>query len=96
MTGEGAGDPISVAVAVATVLLLLGFALSIVRLWRGPRAADRVVALDLVAYHVIGVSALVALRARNVELLAPALVLALLAFLATVAFARILERRAGR
>jgi multicomponent Na+:H+ antiporter subunit F len=87
---------ITLAIAIASGLLLLGFALSLFRLWRGPSTADRVVALDLIAYHVIGVSALLALRARNIGLLAPALVLALLAFLATVAFARELERRAKR
>lgn len=96
MTDVEVGEPISTAVALAVALLLLGLAACLFRVWRGPSTADRVVALDLVAYHVIGVCALVALGAEDVDLLAPGLVLALLAFLATVAFARHLERGAMR
>ena len=86
------GEPLTTAIAISIALTLTGLAACLFRVWRGPSTADRVVALDLLAYHVIGVSALVALGAENVDLLAPALVLALLAFLATVAFARHLER----
>ena len=89
-------DPIGTAIVIAMSLLQIGLALALYRIWRGPTTADRVIGLDLVAYHVIGLSALVALGEENIDLLAPALLLALLAFLATVAFARHLERGALR
>lgn len=86
------GEPLDLAIPVAVALVLFGLAACLFRLWRGPTTADRLVALDLLAYQVIGMSAIVALGAENVDLLAPALILGLLAFLATVALARHIER----
>lgn len=89
---EAAGDPIFWATRVATAFLALGLFLCLFRLWRGPTIADRVVALDLSAYLVVSLSAIRALADADVHLIRPALVLALLGFLGTVAFARYLER----
>lgn len=96
MTEVHPGEPLSTALAIAGVLVLFGMGACLLRIWRGPTATDRVVALDLLAYQVIGMSAIVALSAEDVDLLAPALVLALLAFLATVALARHIERGSMR
>jgi multicomponent Na+:H+ antiporter subunit F len=89
-------DPLPVALGLATALLLAGLLLCLYRVWRGRRTADRVVALDIIAYLVIGACALRTLQTREDALLRPAMLLALLAFLGTVAFARYLERRALR
>lgn len=92
MSDPGAGSPLEAAIAIAVALVLFGLAACLFRIWRGPTTADRLVALDLLAYQVIGMSAIVALEAGSVDLLGPALVLGLLAFLATVALARHIER----
>ena len=67
---------------------------ALVRVIRGPTAADRIVAADLLAtlgVGLIGVHAVVFDRPVH---LATALVLGLIAFMGTVAFARYIERRA--
>lgn len=71
----------------------LAFVLVFVRLVRGPGLPDRVVALDVIAYFAIGVIALWTLVSGETAYLDAALVLALIAFLATVAFARFIESR---
>ncbi len=73
----------------------LAMVLAFVRLVRGPTLPDRVVALDLIGTLGMGMIAVYAI-ARNLPVLVDvAIVLALLSFLGTVAFARYLERRVG-
>ena len=78
------------------VFVMIGVALllAFVRLARGPSLSDRVIALDLIAVLAVGLIAMVALEAGQPVFLDAAIVLALVAFLGTVAFARYLERRA--
>jgi len=78
------------------VFAMIGLALLLVlvRLARGPSLSDRVIALDLIAVLAVGLIAMVALDADQPIFLDAAIVLALVAFLGTVAFARYLERRA--
>jgi multicomponent Na+:H+ antiporter subunit F len=73
-------------------VLMLALVLVFVRLLRGPTLADRVVALDMIAFLTIGVVALYAVLTGQPAFLDAALVLALIAFMATVAFARYVER----
>lgn len=73
------------ALAVASVLALI-------RLIRGPSLADRVVALDLFATLIIGMSAVYAVATDRSAYLDIAVILALIAFLGTVAFAYYLQR----
>lgn len=78
--------------AFALAGLGLAFLLVAVRLLRGPSLPDRVVALDVIAYLAVGVIAVLVLATGHTVYLDAALVLALIAFLATVAFARYVER----
>jgi multicomponent Na+:H+ antiporter subunit F len=73
-------------------VLLLALAPVFVRLVVGPTLADRVVALDMAAFVAIGVVALYAVLMHEPAFLDVALVLALIAFMATAAFARFVER----
>ena len=68
----------------------LGF--GFIRLVRGPSLADRVVALELFASLTVGVIAAYTLVSGKIAFLDVAMVLALTAFLAAVAFARYLEK----
>jgi multicomponent Na+:H+ antiporter subunit F len=61
---------------------------------RGPTLPDRVIALDLIAVLSVGFIAMYALDNDQPVFLDAGIVLALVAFLGTVAFARYLERRA--
>ncbi len=76
---------------VGFVCIGLAFVLVFVRLVRGPSLPDRVVALDMVAYLAVGTIALWTLVSGVAAYLDAALVLALIAFLATVAFGRYIE-----
>ncbi len=77
------------------VLPVLGISLllALTRLLRGPRMPDRIVALDLMVTLGIGIIATYAIATDQAALLDVALVLALISFLGTTAFAYYLQRR---
>ncbi|NTU82560.1 MAG: cation:proton antiporter [Chloroflexales bacterium] len=74
---------------------VVAFAASFVRLARGPSLPDRVVALDLIAVVSAAFMCIYAIETGQAVFLDAAIVLALIVFLGTVAFAQYLERRAG-
>lgn len=78
---------------VALLVLFAGVVLAFVRLVRGPTLPDRVVALDMIGTLVIGIMAVHAVRTNQPVVLDVAVVLALILFLGTVAFAYYLEQR---
>jgi len=73
-------------------ILSLAMLCSFVRLMRGPSLPDRVVALDLMATLVIGIVAVYSIATGRSAYLDVAIILALIAFLGTVAFAYYLQR----
>lgn len=73
-------------------ILTLSMVLVIYRMVRGPKQADRVIALDLLSVLVVALVSLYALFSKSSVLLDVALAYALVAFLGTVAFARYIER----
>jgi len=77
------------------ILLVASLFLTFYRLARGPSTPDRVVALDLMALIVVGFIATYAVATDQPVLLDAAIVLALISFLSTVAFARYLEKRSA-
>lgn len=74
-------------------LLLTGILIAFVRLARGPSLPDRVVALDLIGTLSIGFIAVYAVVTEQSALLDVTIVLAMMLFLGTVAFAYYLDRR---
>lgn len=64
-----------------------------IRLYRGPRVVDRVVALDLIITIGIGIITVYAIRSNQEVFLDVAIILALIAFLGTVAFAYYIEKQ---
>ena len=83
---------IEICFAMLSVALLLAF----VRMGRGPTIADRVVAVDLVAILSVGIIILYAVDRRLPVILDAAIVLALVSFAGTIAFAKYIERGARR
>lgn len=74
-------------------LLGLGMLLTFIRVVRGPSLPDRVVALDLMATFIIAISAVYSVSSNEPSYLDAAVVLALITFLGTVAFAYYLHKR---
>jgi multicomponent Na+:H+ antiporter subunit F len=79
---------------VDAVLAILGLSifLATFRLLRGPTLPDRVVALDLIATLAVGVIGIYAIREEEPIFLLVGIVMALVVFVGTVAFAYYLEQ----
>ena len=73
-------------------ILVVSMVLVVYCIARGPKSADRIIALDLLSVLVVAFVALFAIYTGNVAFLDVAIAYALVAFLGTVAFARYLER----
>jgi multicomponent Na+:H+ antiporter subunit F len=84
---------LALAASACAAMILIGLFCAAWRIVAGPTPADRVVALDYLSMLLVALLALLALAARRDAYLDAALALALVAFLATVAFARFLEAR---
>ncbi len=76
------------SVAITSVLLLAGMVLAFIRLVKGPDAADRIVALDLISVLIVALLAVLAIYADETSFLDVSIAYALVAFLGTVALAR--------
>lgn len=73
-------------------VLCVAVLLSLARLIRGPNIADRVVALDLISTIIVGITAVLSIATSEPTFLSVSIVLALVAFLGTVAFAYYVQR----
>jgi multicomponent Na+:H+ antiporter subunit F len=83
----------SAGALIALSIMGVAILLAVVRLIRGPSLPDRVVALDLISILVAGVTAIYAIETGQAVFLDVAIVLALIGFLATVAFAHYIEKQ---
>lgn len=86
---------LGLAGTLAMSMALIGIFFAMARLVIGPSLADRVVALDAIGVLSVGVIATYDIATDQPVLLDAATAVALVAFLATVAFAHYLERRAA-
>jgi multicomponent Na+:H+ antiporter subunit F len=77
---------------IALALLVAALFISFYRLVRGPSLPDRVVALDLFGTLSVGFIAVYSIISDQPVFLDVAIVLALIAFLGTIAFARYVEK----
>ena len=80
----------------ALAMLALAAALAFVRLLRGPTLPDRVVALDLIGVLIVCIAVAVAASTGQQAYLDVAIVIALVSFVGTVAYARYIEREEAR
>jgi multicomponent Na+:H+ antiporter subunit F len=88
------GYPIvELAVVIAMTLTVFATFSAFARLVMGPSLPDRVVALDLIGILAVGLIAVYDIYTEQPVLLDAATVLALVAFLGTIAFASYVERR---
>ena len=75
-------------------ILALSMMLVLYRIIRGPKNADRIIALDLLSVIVVALLALYAIFSGDAVFLDVVIAYALVAFLGTVAFARYIMRAA--
>lgn len=82
----------SATISISKSLLFLSMVLICIRIVRGPHAGDRVVALDMLSMLGVGVAALAAIISSSMAFIDVVLGIALIGFLATVAFAVFIAR----
>lgn len=79
------------ALTISMVLTVVGLVCASIRLVIGPSRADRVVSLDLITILLVAIAAQLSLLYDIAAYLDLGLAIALIGFLATVAFARYIE-----
>jgi multicomponent Na+:H+ antiporter subunit F len=84
----------------ATTFALTVFAvaggLAVIRLWRGPSLADRMVALDTILFTGAGALGTYVVRTGETAFVPVIVVIALVAFVGTLVVARAIESQASR
>jgi len=83
---------LSVAIAFALGCYVIASVLVLVRLVRGPRAQDRVLALDLLYFHAMLVMLVLGIRYQNDTCFEAALLVALFGFVSSSAMAKFILR----
>ena len=86
------GTILSVATGIAEVALTLAIMLAAFRVIRGPRAQDRVLALDALYVNTMLLFLTLGIGTGSVFFFEAAIVIAMLGFVATVALAKFLMR----
>jgi multicomponent Na+:H+ antiporter subunit F len=77
----------------ALALFALAFLITVVRVILGPTLPDRIVALDMLVVVAVGFIAVIGIKTSFTLYVDVAIALALVGFLATVAFARFVMKR---
>lgn len=83
---------IQVIFAAAIVLFSTAIALSLLRILKGPTLPDRVVAFDVIGVNLISIVAVLSVVLETKAYLEVILIIAILAFISTVAFSKYIER----
>lgn len=79
---------IRIALLIASIAMI-GF---IYRVVKGPTVADRVIALDAIGINLVAITALISVILKSNAFLEIILLIGILAFIGTVAFAKYLEK----
>jgi multicomponent Na+:H+ antiporter subunit F len=82
-----------VLVSIAELMISAAFFIALIRVVWGPTLPDRVVAVDLIGISAVCLMVVAAVDSNEPAFLDTAVVIALLGFLGTVAYARYAERR---
>ena len=83
---------LEIVTEIALATLGLAWLLAVVRLVRGPTLPDRVVAMDLIGVLVVALIVVLAASNDVIATLDAAIVIALIGFVGTVAYATYVER----
>lgn len=83
---------LDLSVVISLTLLSVSIVGCVYRVVKGPSMPDRIIALDMIGIHLIGIVALLSIWLETPVLLDMILLIGILAFLGTVAFSKYLER----
>jgi multicomponent Na+:H+ antiporter subunit F len=87
---------VDTVIMITFAILLLALAITFIRLLIGPTLPDRVVALELIPSVLVSLIGLYAIYHDTSSFIDVSIVVALIAFLAAIGFARFLERGGPR
>ncbi len=82
-----------IVVDAGIVLLSIAFVMCLWRVLRGPTLADRGLGTDTLAMQVVGLAILLTIRMRTLMFFDAVLIISILGFASTVAFAQFIGRR---
>jgi multicomponent Na+:H+ antiporter subunit F len=85
-------SPVAIGALIAMGFIIAALFLALFRLIRGPTSLDRVVSLDMIGLLAMGFILTFTILSGRAVFLDVAVIMALIIFLGTVAFARYLER----
>jgi len=77
---------------ICLIALILSVVAAIYRVYKGPSITDRVMALDNIGINIIAMIAVLSMYFRTTAYLDIILLLGILSFVGTIAFARYIER----
>ena len=83
---------LEIVTKIALITLGVALLIAVVRLVKGPTLPDRVVAMDLIGVLVVGVIVVLAASTQVSATLDAAIVIALIGFVGTIAYATYVER----
>lgn len=75
------------------IALAIAVALCVMRLLKGPTLADRGLASDVIAIQVVGLAILLTIRLETLAFFDAVLIISILGFASTIAFAQFIGRR---
>ncbi|HLR14861.1 MAG TPA: Na(+)/H(+) antiporter subunit F1 [Bacillota bacterium] len=78
----------------ALIFFGVAIAITFTRILLGPTFSDRVIAMDVIGVNLISAMAIVSILYKTKAFLDVMLILAILAFISTIAFSKFLERGA--
>ncbi len=90
---QSAQDLLFFVVDLGIITLTLAFAMCLYRLIKGPTLIDRGLAADTIALQVVGIAILLTIRLRTLLFFDAVLIISILGFASTVAFAQFVGRR---
>jgi multicomponent Na+:H+ antiporter subunit F len=83
---------IEITIQLALLICSISMLGLIYRVIKGPSVADRVIALDAIGVNLIAITALISIILKSHAFLEIILLIGILAFIGTVAFAKYLEK----
>ncbi|MGB2691010.1 MAG: monovalent cation/H+ antiporter complex subunit F [Thermodesulfobacteriota bacterium] len=87
---------LEISLAICLTLLTISMVISLIRIIIGPSLPDRIISLEIMTFMIIGIVGVYSIQTGNKAFLDVAVIISLISFVATIAFAYYLERRIDR
>lgn len=83
---------LELSLKIVLIIMSLSIFVCFIRVIKGPTMADRIVALDTVGINLIGFIGIILILQHTLAYVEVALVIAIVAFIGTIAFSKFIER----